>query len=213
MYLLFSYIELLDMTTIGPNLMRNRNENVHSRGRHHGDHGGPSAWQFSHQKSEMGRRHGARGPGRRLFGHGDLRLVALRLIHESPRYGYEIIKAIEEQSGGAYTPSAGAVYPTLTLLQELGHLTVAEDGEGRKLYTITEEGKASLVANRKSVDAIMARIAEAIADEAPSRPIVEAFREVKQSLRARMARAPFDEAHGKLIIDKLNDLRDTIAKD
>jgi DNA-binding PadR family transcriptional regulator len=85
----------------------------------------------------------------RLFEHGDLRLVAPQLIAEKPRHGYEIIKAIEEQSSGGYTPSAGAVYLTLTLLQELGQLTVKDGEDGCKLYAITEEGKAGLFANRK----------------------------------------------------------------
>ena len=86
------------------------------------------------------RRHGGAFRLSRFFEHGDLRLVALQLIAEKPRHGYEIINAIEEKSGGAYTPSAGAVYPTLTLLQELGHLTVTDGEDGRKLHTLTEEG-------------------------------------------------------------------------
>jgi hypothetical protein len=61
----------------------------------------------------------------RFFAHGDLRLVILHLIAEKPRHGYEIIKAIEEQVAGAYSPSPGVIYPTLTLLEELGYVTVS----------------------------------------------------------------------------------------
>ena len=75
-----------------------------------------------------GRRHRHHRGGRfglgRLFAHGDLRLVILHLIAEQPRHGYDIIKAIEDQVGGAYSPSAGVVYPTLTMLEELGYVTV-----------------------------------------------------------------------------------------
>ena len=86
-----------------------------------GDHG--------HDDRELGHHRHGRGGGRsglgRFFAHGDLRLVILQLIAEKPRHGYEIIKAIEEQVGGAYSPSPGVVYPTLTLLEELGHVTVS----------------------------------------------------------------------------------------
>src|SRR5271168_3337781 len=71
----------------------------------------------------------------RVFDQGDLRYVILKLISEAPRHGYEIIKAIEEKVGGAYSPSPGVIYPTLTLLEELGHVTVAEH-DGKKLHTL-----------------------------------------------------------------------------
>src|SRR4029077_2035799 len=97
----------------------------------------------------------------RFFDHGDLRYVLLHLIAEKPRHGYELIKAIEEQFGGAYSPSPGVIYPTLTLLEELGYLH-PESAEGtRKLYSITAEGTAFLNANRPLVDAILGRMAEA----------------------------------------------------
>ena len=77
-----------------------------------------------------------RGPGRsglgRFFAHGDLRLVILYLIAEKPRHGYEIIKAIEDRVAGAYSPSPGVIYPTLTLLEELGYVTVARAGDGSR---------------------------------------------------------------------------------
>ena len=69
---------------------------------------------------------------------------SLQLLQEKPRHGYEIIKAIEERLAGAYSPSPGVVYPTLTLLEELGHATVAASEGGRKLYAVTAEGTAWL---------------------------------------------------------------------
>src|SRR6478609_2677148 len=93
-----------------------------------------------------------RGGGRggrlgRFFDHGDLRYVLLHLIAEKPRHGYELIKAIEEQFGGAYSPSPGVVYPALTLLEELGYLTVSTGESAKKLHEITAEGRAFLDAN------------------------------------------------------------------
>ena len=104
---------------------------------------------------------GGRGRGERaerVFGRGDLPLIVLALIEISPRHGYEIIKAIEERCGGAYAPSPGAVYPTLTLLEEQDHVTSSESASGKKLYTITELGRAYLDENRAQVDGILARL-------------------------------------------------------
>ncbi len=153
-------------------------------------------------------------PGRmgRFFEHGDLRLVALQLIAEKPRHGYEIIKAIEEQSGGAYTPSAGAIYPTLTLLQELGQLTVNDGADGRKLYSITDEGTAALVASRKTVDAVFARIAEAGASTGPMPQVRDAMHKLKQALRLRLSRGPLDEAELQDLVRKLEVLSESIAQ-
>ena len=78
------------------------------------------------------------GAGRKLAA-GDLQLVILALLAEAPRHGYEIIKALEERSGGFYSPSPGMVYPALTYLEELGHATVAAEGT-KKLYRITGDG-------------------------------------------------------------------------
>ncbi|MDO8035125.1 PadR family transcriptional regulator [Janthinobacterium sp. SUN128] len=104
---------------------------------------------------------GGRGRGERaerVFGRGDLPLIVLALIEISPRHGYEIIKAIEERCGGAYAPSPGAVYPTLTLLEEQDHVTSSESASGKKLYTITDLGRAYLDENRAQVDGILARL-------------------------------------------------------
>ena len=90
-------------------------------------------------RSRRGRR-GGRGRGR-MFDNGDLRLVVMQLLSERPRHGYEIIKALEERVGGGYSPSPGVVYPTLTLLEELGHATVTDERAGRKLYTLTPDGR------------------------------------------------------------------------
>ena len=110
----------------------------------------------------MGRRHG-RGGGDmmragRMLAQGDLRLIALALIAEQPRHGYEIIKVLEDKTAGWYSPSPGIVYPTLTYLEEAGYVTAQAEG-AKKLYSITPEGRAHLEENRDFVDAVLERLA------------------------------------------------------
>ena len=95
-----------------------------------------------------------------MFEQGDLKYVILQLLEEKPRHGYEIIKALEERFGGAYSPSAGTVYPTLTLLEDLGYARVNVEEGGKKTYSITDEGRAYLAQNRSAVDDIFERITE-----------------------------------------------------
>ena len=78
-----------------------------------------------------------------------LRLIVLSLIAESPRHGYEIIKALEERSSGFYSPSPGVIYPTLTFLEEAGHAASTADGN-KKIYAITEAGRTYLEENREA---------------------------------------------------------------
>jgi len=111
--------------------------------------------------------HGFRGGGRggrgdffragRMLGDGDLRLIALALLAEAPRHGYDIIKALEERSSGIYSPSPGVVYPTLTFLEEAGYATSAPEGN-KKVFSITEEGRAHLAENRAIVDHVLDQI-------------------------------------------------------
>lgn len=96
----------------------------------------------------------------RMLASGDLRLVALFLIEQQPRHGYDLIKAIEEKSGGFYSPSPGVVYPALTFIEEAGYATAQADGN-KKLYTITEEGRAHLADNREAIEATLNFLAKA----------------------------------------------------
>jgi DNA-binding PadR family transcriptional regulator len=95
---------------------------------------------------------------RRMLAQGDLRLVALALIAQAPRHGYEIIKLLEEKTSDWYSPSPGIVYPTLTYLEEAGYVTASTEG-AKKLYTITDEGRAYLETNRDLVDVVLDRLA------------------------------------------------------
>jgi DNA-binding PadR family transcriptional regulator len=140
-----------------------RHEGPPCRGRDFGGHhAGPRGGRS--ERGEGPRGWGEDGPGfgrgggrRRMFDGGELRLVLLKLIADKPRHGYDLIRAIEERTGGAYAPSPGIVYPTLTYLEEAGYVTVQADG-AKKLYTITEEGRAHLAGNQDFVDAVLARL-------------------------------------------------------
>lgn len=100
-----------------------------------------------------------RGPGRaeRPFEQGDLRWLVLDLIATQPRHGYEIIKAIGDMLNGQYTPSPGVIYPTLTYLEETG-LIAGEAQGGKKLYSLTDEGRAALETNAAAIQSVRARI-------------------------------------------------------
>jgi len=87
------------------------------------------------------------------FQKGDLKYVILDLIKEKPRYGYEVIRILEERSHGLYTPSPGAVYPTFQLLEEMGYIT-ATQMDGKKVYTITDEGSDFLKERGQFSDSI-----------------------------------------------------------
>jgi len=149
--------------------------------------------QFGHRRHGHGSRSAA-GLGR-FFAQGDLRLVILHLIAERPRHGYEIIKEIEDQVGGAYSPSPGVIYPTLTLLEELGHATVTPGNGAKKLYAITAEGRAYLDAYRPAVEALLARMQEAgrVHGGGPAPQILRAMENLKLALRMRLSRGPLSD--------------------
>jgi len=96
----------------------------------------------------------------RMLASGDLRLVALYLIEQQPRHGYDLIKAVEEKSHGFYSPSPGIVYPALTFLEEAGYVTSQTEGN-KKLYTITDEGRGHLADNREAIESTLSFLEKA----------------------------------------------------
>ena len=136
--------------------------------RHHRHSGCEERWAAGrggwrrHGGFGFGGRHGMGGGDMiragRMLATGDLRLIALALIAEQPRHGYEIIKVLEDKTQGWYSPSPGIVYPTLTFREEAGYVTAQTEG-AKKLYTITDEGRAYLAENRDFVDAVLERLA------------------------------------------------------
>jgi DNA-binding PadR family transcriptional regulator len=141
-------------------------------GRHHcggawqcgprGSRGGGGPWGFGWGPGGPGGPWQGGGPGRgRMFGHGDLKFVILSLLAEKPRHGYEIIRELEERFAGAYSPSPGTVYPTLSLLEDLGYArSTSEEGSSRKVFEITDEGRKYLEENQSVVDGIFGRVDE-----------------------------------------------------
>jgi DNA-binding PadR family transcriptional regulator len=95
---------------------------------------------------------------RRMFEAGELRLVLLKLIAEQPRHGYDLIRAVEEMTGGDYAPSPGVVYPTLTLLEDMGLIEEGHADGARKLYSATGAGLTHLEERREEVEALMSRL-------------------------------------------------------
>jgi DNA-binding PadR family transcriptional regulator len=155
----------------------------------HGHH--RARWGFEGFMSDFwGPGGGPRGRGwraraGRVFEQGDLKYVILRLLAEKPRHGYEIIKELEERFGGAYAPSPGTVYPTLTMLEDLGYARAMPEEGGRKIYEITDEGRKHLEEHSATVDDIFERIAKFVEGffDAP-------MSELKRSM-AGLARATF----------------------
>jgi len=111
--------------------------------------------------------HHERGGGRRrVFDGGELRLVLLALLEEQPRHGYDLIREIEERTGGSYAPSPGVVYPTLTLLDEMGLIEERQAEGSKKSFAVTAAGTAHLEENAEQVAALMARLSEVGAERA-----------------------------------------------
>ena len=152
----------------------------------------------------MGHRH-RRGRGRRQwFESGDMKYVILKLLREKPMHGYEVMKALEERTGGCYKPSPGTVYPTLQWLEDEG-LVRAGEVEGKKVYEITDAGRAFLDEHRGVVDEIFDRITETI-DRFTADPMPEVSRAVGRvvSLAYKTTwRAGDDPARAKRVVEIL----------
>jgi DNA-binding PadR family transcriptional regulator len=123
-----------------------------------------------------------------MFEQGDLKYVILHLLSEKPRHGYEIIKALEERLGGTYSPSPGAVYPTLTMLEDMGYARGTTGDGGKKVYEITPEGRTYLEQNKSAVDEIFDRISE-FATSFFGPPMLEVHQAFKNVARATYSTA------------------------
>jgi DNA-binding PadR family transcriptional regulator len=160
----------------------------------HGHCGTGYGWAFSMRPENFGfdagtfwggrgRSRGGPFGGARMFDQGHLKFVILRLLSEKPRHGYEIIKEIEERFGGMYSPSPGTVYPTLTLLEDLGYARALPEEGGKKIYEITDEGRKHLAENQPLIDDIFEKIAD-FAQSIFGEPMMEIHRAMKNVGRA-----------------------------
>jgi DNA-binding PadR family transcriptional regulator len=152
-------------------------------GRNRGADEPPVERAFPFGRGRFGRGGGGAG---RVFGPGDLRLVLLAMIEEKPRHGYELIKDLELKFGGGYAPSPGSIYPTLTLLEELGHVRSTISEGTRKLFEITADGRGYLRENQAALDSALARMemaARAVAGEMPPEDLHHAMHTLKAALQ------------------------------
>lgn len=142
-----------------------------------------------------GRGMGRGGRGKRMFDSGELRLVVLALIAEQPRHGYDVIREIEERTGGAYAPSPGVVYPTITLLAEMDLIAEQESEGAKKIYGLTDAGAAHLKEQEEQVAALMERL-RAIASvlaRTDGGPVRRAMGNLRTVLQQRLSADVADE--------------------
>jgi DNA-binding PadR family transcriptional regulator len=153
-----------------------------------------------------------RGPGGRrgMFRPGELRLVLLKLIADQPRHGYDLIQSIEEMTGGSYAPSPGIVYPTLTMLQDMGQIEERAAEGTRKAFAATAEGEAYLAERAEEVEALLARLTDAGDRERRTggAPISRAVGNLLSALWHRVQREGLDDD----TLHKIADILDEAAK-
>ena len=170
-------------------------EERHGRSYGDGHHAGPPRGGGRFGRGEGPRGWGEDGPGfgrgggrRRMFDGGELRLVLLKLIADKPRHGYDLIRAIEERTGGAYAPSPGIVYPTLTMLSEMGQIEEQLAEGARKLFAITPEGTTHLAEHEAEVAAMLSRLDAlgAMRERTDAVPIRRAMHNLRSVLMSRL---------------------------
>ena len=173
----------------------------HQHRRHCGSRGGMGRGGFGTEgfgRGFGGGWGGMRGEGgraRRVFDGGELRLVLLKLIEDEARHGYDLIRAIEERTGGAYAPSPGVVYPTVTLLQDMGLTEEQASAGAKRLFAITEAGKAHLAERAEEVQALFARLdaLAAAANRTDGGPVRRAVHNLRAVLQHKLTGETSDE--------------------
>jgi DNA-binding PadR family transcriptional regulator len=177
---------------------------------HHGRHGSAEESGARMGRGPFGR---GGGGGGRVFGPGDLRLMLLSMIATKPRHGYELIKELEQKFGGGYAPSPGSVYPTLTLLEELGQVRSKSSEGTKRLFEITPDGEAFLVENRDALHSATARMemaARAVSGERPPDALHHAMHTLKASLMFH--RGGWDEKETGRVRKIIEDAASAISK-
>ena len=149
-----------------------------------------------------------------MFGSGELRLVLLKLLADEARHGYELIKAVEELTGGSYAPSPGTVYPTLSLLEDEGAIAQAKGDETRKAFDATEAGRAELADRADEVEALFARL-EGHGERRRAYATPEMFRAVGNLatvLKNKARSGELDDAMIREIVDLVDDLAKKVER-
>ena len=173
---------------------------------------GPGGFHFEFGDGPGGRG-GPRGR-RRMFEGGQLRLVLLKLIADEPRHGYELIKAIEDLTEGHYAPSPGIVYPTLTMLEDMGLIAEKKSKDSKKVFEATEEGRAHLEENEDEVDELIERLeGHGLKRSRGNRPeIGRAIGNLMTALRNRVAHDGWNDQLLEEVIDILDEAAQRIER-
>lgn len=189
------------------------NHHSHSHGRHgsprgRGGWGGgfPGGFDMAFAMGERGQG----GRGRRMFGGDELRLILLKLIEEAPRHGYDLIREIEARSNGAYAPSPGVVYPTLTMLDDMDLIAEHKSEGAKKQFAITEAGTAHLAENAAEVAALFGRLAEL--GERHARTSGGPVRRAMHNLKTVLAASVFDEEVDPERLHEIAEILDEAAR-
>ncbi len=180
-----------------------------------GSRGGWSSWDSDDWPGGFGRGgRGGRGRRSRMFASGELRLALLHLIGEQSRHGYELIKAIEQLTGGAYAPSPGAVYPTLNLMVDEGVIKEAKSDGARKNFEATKEGKSELDVRSDEVEALIAKLAAKSDGPAKSAApdLFRAMGNLANVLRNRARSGGLEKASVDEIVDWIDELAKRIER-
>lgn len=177
-------------------------------------------WRFDSEEAEgEGEGERERGPGRRgrrgrMFGTGELRLVLLALIADKPSHGYELIKEIEELTGGAYAPSPGAVYPTLQLLEDEGAIEEAEAEGAKKPFAATQAGRDELDTRKDEVEGLMRRLGRhgERTTTVRSHDLFRAMGNLGTVLKNRARSGKLDEETINAIVDMIDEMAKRIER-
>jgi DNA-binding PadR family transcriptional regulator len=182
-----------------------------ARWREDGPFGGEDAAERGEGEGEDRGRRGRRG---RMFGQGELRLALLALIAENPSHGYELIKAIEEMTGGGYAPSPGAVYPTLQLLEDEGAIEEAEAEGAKKPFAATAQGREELETRADEVEALMRRLGRhgERTTTVRSHDLFRAMGNLGSVLKNRARAGKLDESTINEIVDMIDEMAKRIER-
>ncbi len=193
----------------------------------HGHGCGPRGGRFERGPFSMswevrGDRHGGRhehgrgggGGRRRMFDGGELKLVLLKLIADAPRHGYDLIREIERMTGGAYAPSPGVVYPTLTLLDEMNLIGEQQSEGAKKRFAATDEGHALLAEQETVVEALFERLAalSAESERTDGGPVRRAMGNLRQVLQQRLVRDAVDDDTLHQIVGLIDEVAQKIER-
>ena len=165
---------------------------------------GPGGWGGGHRRRDR----------KRMFEGGELRLVLLKLIADEPRHGYELIKAVEELTEGEYAPSPGVVYPTLTMLEDIGFIAERKSKDSKKVYEATNEGRTHLAENAEEVEELIEMLeGHGTSRRRGQRPeIGRAIGNLMTALRNRVAHDGWNEDLLEEVIDILDEAAQRIER-